>query len=116
MGWDAPDVYDEPSKFNLTFVDEVSWDNEPYQFDLTGVWKHNETGQLYMADDSGCSCPSPFENFTTVEFLTPVTLMQLDKYFNERKNGIFESEYVWNKETLLESINSDIYNLMAKLV
>lgn len=116
MGWNEPDIYDEPDNFDLTFIDQVSWDNESYQFDYTGVWKHNVTGQLYMADDSGCSCPSPFENFTTLESLTPVTLAQLDEHLNNRKNEISVAEYVWDKENLLESIDADIYNLLAKLV
>lgn len=43
-----------------------------YSFDDIIVWKDKETGKLYYAEDSGCSCPSPFESETR-ETIRPLT-------------------------------------------
>lgn len=66
MGWDTSDPYYNPEKFNLEIVasDDSS---DSYEFDMFVVWKHKETGQLFYATDSGCSCYSPFDNFTEEE-------------------------------------------------
>lgn len=68
MGYYSDDVYYNPEKFGLTTVGEIEWDNESYSFNLTAVFR-NEQGEYFMASDSGCSCPSPFESFTSVEML-----------------------------------------------
>jgi hypothetical protein len=33
------------------------------------LWRHLDTGKLFWATDSGCSCPTPFEGyyFTSVD-------------------------------------------------
>lgn len=54
-------IYYHPEKYGLTTVGQIEWCDDPYQFDLTVVWKDN-AGQIYWASDSGCSCPSPFED------------------------------------------------------
>lgn len=56
------DVYYSPGKYNLETVGEIEWEDEPYQFDLTVVWRRKDDGQLLYASDSGCSCPTPFED------------------------------------------------------
>lgn len=33
-----------------------------YEFDIFCIWKKLDTGDLYWDSDSGCSCPSPFDN------------------------------------------------------
>jgi hypothetical protein len=72
------DVYSNPEKYGLEIVGSVEWEDEPYQFNMTAVWRDRETGQLYWADDSGCSCPSPFEEFTSRDSLTAGTAAELD--------------------------------------
>ncbi len=57
------------------FVAEVEWEDQSYQFDMTRVYLHKPTGELYYAEDSGCSCPSPFED-TTTDDLKPIMRMQ----------------------------------------
>ena len=61
MSYDL-NVYSSPGKFGLATVGEVEWGDACYSFDLTTVWRDEVTGSLYYADDSGCSCPSPYEN------------------------------------------------------
>lgn len=66
------DVYHAPSKFGLTLVATIDDDNANYSFDIIAVWKHTESGKLYWAQDSGCSCPSPFEDYQSIDKLTPL--------------------------------------------
>lgn len=61
MGWGSPDVYYNPEKFGLTIVETFDFSDGYYQFDYLAVWK-DEAGNLFYAEDSGCSCPSPFES------------------------------------------------------
>lgn len=56
------DVYYSPEKFNLEKVVEGDRSDGCYQFDLLVVWRDTKTGELYYGTDSGCSCPSPFED------------------------------------------------------
>jgi hypothetical protein len=68
--WENP--YNEPAKYGLEIVADIEWDDEAYQFNQTVIWK-DKSGQLYYADDSGCSCPSPFEDYQDSSNLTKAT-------------------------------------------
>lgn len=70
-------VYYSPEQFGLTVVAELS--KEPdYDFDMIVVWRH-EDGTIYWAHDSGCSCPSPFEDYCSLSDLykLPDTMREL---------------------------------------
>jgi hypothetical protein len=73
MGWGDPDVYGSPEKFGLELVVMCDDPGLSYEFDMFGIWRDTATGQVYYGIDGGCSCPSPFENFTSVDDLTPVS-------------------------------------------
>jgi len=67
MGYEKPDLYYQPEKFGITPVGEVDWDDESCSFNITVVWQSKEDPQVfYWAQDSGCSCPAPFEGFTSL--------------------------------------------------
>lgn len=83
MGWDTPDLYNDPEKFGLKLIGSIEWYEAAWEFDLTIVLI-DESGQLYYASDSGCSCPSPFENYTNVSDATKVSFTELDAYLKER--------------------------------
>ena len=51
-------IYYNPEKFKLTVVGEIDV-GESYEFDTFVVWKKKDGG-LICAEDSGCSCPTPF--------------------------------------------------------
>lgn len=80
----------DENDLGLKFVDTIDFSDGYYQFDYTGVWK-NDAGQLFLADDSGCSCPSPFEDFTKLEQFTPVTVAELQEYLTERDKTTYEA-------------------------
>ena len=68
MGYENPDLYYQPDAFGITPVGEVDWDDESCSFNITVVWQSKEDPQVfYWAQDSGCSCPAPFEGFTSLE-------------------------------------------------
>lgn len=75
MGWNTDDLYNQPEKFGLTPIDELNDPNASWSFDYFVVWKHDETGKIYYAQDSGCSCPSPFEDYTSLSDATEVISM-----------------------------------------
>lgn len=61
-------LYYYPENFGLEPVGQINWINEPYEFEITAVWK-KKRGEYYFASDSGCSCPTPFDYCTSVEKL-----------------------------------------------
>jgi hypothetical protein len=65
----------QPEKFGLEFHGSLDLEDEPYQFYIVGVWEGPEG--FYISTDSGCSCPSPWENHMSMEDLTgPLTREQ----------------------------------------
>jgi hypothetical protein len=51
-----------PEKFGLTVFVEIEALGG-YEFDTFIIWK-DKIGLYYWADDSGCSCPTPFDGVT----------------------------------------------------
>jgi hypothetical protein len=79
MGYYDPDVYHSPEVFGLTPVGEVEWYEPDYSFDFAVVWYHAESGKFYWGSDSGCSCPSPFEDYTSLDKLESGTWWDVAK-------------------------------------
>ncbi len=99
----------EKSKFEE--FGEMQWGEADYSFDLTRVWKHTLTGDLYCADDSGCSCPSPFED-TQVKDLTPITKLQdfYDHLKDHPDYGINHPATIDQQWRLIKSIGEYLNN------
>lgn len=55
-------VYYSPEDYGLQTVGNLDEDGLDYEFHILAIWK-DEEGRIYWAEDSGCSCPSPFEDF-----------------------------------------------------
>lgn len=53
--------YYYPEKCGLEIFTSIDT-ADSYDFNLFVIWKQLETGNLYWDTDSGCSCPSPFDN------------------------------------------------------
>lgn len=77
------DVYYSPEKFDLVPVGEIYMHEPDYDFDIIAVWRHIGSGDVYWARDSGCSCPSPFEDYNSLEKLTRLTSANLDEFTRE---------------------------------
>lgn len=83
-------IYYNPEGFGLEIIGDVEWENESYQFNMTGVWK-NEQG-FWMADDSGCSCPSPFEDHKFPDdFDGPLTFHQVAERLQDGWDNVIPS-------------------------
>lgn len=72
-----------PEDYGLRTLGAVEWSEPSYSFDTTEVWIDGE-GKLYWASDSGCSCPSPFENYHELSQLETGDEFELAKYLDEQ--------------------------------
>lgn len=71
-------AYSSPEKLRLENVAQIDYSDGNYCFDYRVIWKHLDTGLLYTARDAGCSCPSPFEDYRTLESLTRFALSEIE--------------------------------------
>lgn len=116
MGWDTPDVYYQPEEFGLKVVDTIEWDDEAYQFNMTAVWQ-DEHGQFYIADDSGCSCPSPFEWATSLDKLEKVSKFEVAERLQARAESKKpDDEYSWNTQSNYERVSGEAVDAIAKIM
>ena len=83
MSWDDNPYYN-PEKWGLEKVAELDFSSGSYEFNLTSVWTKEGEESFYWADDSGCSCPSPFEDVRGVEELQRGGFKQLRDHLNSR--------------------------------
>lgn len=104
-------IYYDPEKFGLATVGEVEWSDGCYQFDLTVVWRDVATGALFFADDSGCSCPSPYQD-TGRDDLKPITRTQvlIDHLAARAKDREF-----YESDESMQRISGDIGALVVKV-
>lgn len=82
MGYYNADLYYQPEKFGLRPVFEYELREPCYSFDIFVLWKH-EDGTLYWAYDSGCSCPSPFEDYTSLDDANEYDYDDIEGFFRE---------------------------------
>lgn len=91
MSWDD-NVYYHPERYGLRSVAEFELSEPSYSFDTLAVWKGDKG--LYLATDSGCSCPSPFENYNGIEDLTgPLTVDQAVEESKSIRKRSYEPKY-----------------------
>ena len=60
-------VYYDPEHFGLVQVTEFERTEPSWSFDTFVVWYSKDNDDYYWGSDSGCSCPSPFEDFSYSE-------------------------------------------------
>lgn len=88
------DVYCNPEEFGLTTVGQIDWDDrDDYGFSMTVVWKDKD-GKLYWAFDSGCSCPSPFEDFHDINQLETGSFFDLAQYLGSEQNDYGRAQVI----------------------
>lgn len=88
-------MYYNPQDYGLEVLGEIERSDGCYQFDMLVVWRESR-GQYWIGEDSGCSCPSPFENLTE--------LNELDGPYN--KKGL-KSRLTW-------IMDNDQYSYLSK--
>jgi hypothetical protein len=94
VSWNSPDVYSSPSHFGCEVLGTIQWTPSNYDFDLTIVLRDLVTGKLYWADDSGCSCPSPFEDCQSLDDCQTGGLESLQEHLQGRLDEARKDD--WN--------------------
>ena len=84
-------VYNHPERYGLKIVGEVEWSVPCYSFDFTLVLEDGD-GNLWWGSDSGCSCPSPFEDHEFPEDFETGSKYELVKHLKTRASRVFESD------------------------
>lgn len=56
-------VYYNPEECGLKIVGSLDEADLSYEFNTLIVLESNQNGKLYWATSSGCSCPTPFEEY-----------------------------------------------------
>lgn len=54
-------IYYSPGHYGLETVGILDEADLDYQFHILAIWK-DASGKIYWDEDSGCSCPAPFED------------------------------------------------------
>lgn len=96
-------LYYSPEHFGLESVADLEMVGESYQFDLVAVWK-NMKHEFFWAQDSGCSCPTPFENhdLTSIERLTKENFEYFaDTVRGQCANGIDANDFLRDVEAAM---------------
>ena len=83
--------YYNPEEYEAAIVGEVEWSEPCWSFDTTVVWKDKD-GFFRMDSDSGCSCPSPFED-TRWDELERLSNHEVAAALNERLDNTSNEYY-----------------------
>lgn len=108
MAWDTPDLYHQPEKFGLEPFCSLDEPGMSYSFNMFQVWRHTETNELYWAQDSGCSCPSPFQDFTSLEHATKLDKLDLPN-FVAAVNEFAEPFLLGEKQILIAKVAQHLW-------
>lgn len=71
--------YYAPEKCGLEIVATIDYSSGSYEFDLRVVWRNLKNNVFYTARNAGCSCPSPFEDYTDIAMLETVDIATLER-------------------------------------
>lgn len=74
--------YYSPDKCGLEIFESIDT-ADSYEFNMFVIWKKIDDHTLWWSTDSGCSCPTPFENCTT---LNPITIGNFRSFDDSLKN------------------------------
>lgn len=59
----SDNIYYQPGAYGLETVAEIEYSSANYEFDTRVVWKVIGKKKFFTMRDSGCSCPTPFEDY-----------------------------------------------------
>lgn len=100
------DPYNNPQAFGLEIIGTLDDPEACYSFDYLIVWKHTD-GRVFYAQDSGCSCPSPFEDFGSLDDLTEVTDTTWAEFQSDVEQHCAPREYDYEKGEYVTSSVAD---------
>lgn len=79
--------YHNPESCGLELVGTIEYSSDGYDFDTRAVWRVLADGRFVTGRDSGCSCPSPFENVRGLADLEPLDLDALEAEYQCAAHG-----------------------------
>ena len=87
-------LYYYPEKSGLEIFESVDTAGD-YEFDMFVVWRKLDDNTLFYGTDSGCSWPTPFEDFTLDENVNKITIETFQNFDDSLKNHsrITKSDY-----------------------
>lgn len=68
----GPNPASDPAICGLAIIDDLEQPDLSYEYNTIIAWRDLATGKVYIAADSGCSCPTPFEQIAKLSDLTLV--------------------------------------------
>lgn len=80
---------------------DANLDDEPWQYYVLGIWAREDG--FYLGTDSGCSCYSPWENYTAADLTGPLTFEQAAEESRSLATGAYAKGQV---EAMLRSIQT----------
>jgi len=100
MSYDNNPV-DTPTNYGFTEAVGVIELSEPlYSFDLLAVLR-NDDG-YFLGTDSGCSCPSPWENHRAEDFTGPLTAEQAAEEITSLSEAAYGGVYdMYERDALI---------------
>ena len=102
-------IYYYPEKYGLESVGEIQFSEPCYDFDFGVLWRDNN-GKYYYGRDSGCSCPSPFEDTGLNDLDGPLDRLAAIDFITQIQ------PHDWSREYEIERVASDKVDLINKLV
>lgn len=110
--WDYNPYYD-PENCDVTLLHTIKEPNMSYEFNMTIIVRDNPTGDIYVASDSGCSCPTPFERIGGLGDMTLIRNMRdFDTYFSQDSyhiKGLPHSEILAARRKIAELLQPKGY-------
>lgn len=80
-------IYYDTDKCGLEIVDTLDESNLSYEFNTLLIVRATATNRIYYAHSSGCSCPTPFEEYSYVSAeehnLSEITKENIDRFIGE---------------------------------
>lgn len=77
----------DPIPEYLDFIADIDLAEPDYSFDLLRIYVRKHDGMLLWATDSGCSCPSPFEDVRVGDLRESTSATLLDTFMGEWEQG-----------------------------
>lgn len=104
--------YYNPEKHGLEVVAEIDYSDGCFCFDLRVVWRDLKTGRLLSGRDSGCSCPSPFDQHKIEDLQEVTTMSWLKEEYEEevtKKHNITTRPNDWTsfKEAVERALSKE---------
>lgn len=92
----TPNPSSSPKACGLEILDELDDPNANYSFHTIIAFRDLKTHAVYLAADSGCSCPRPFEDVKSLADMTRINHVDDARaYVNNAQPSYAEAEPTW---------------------